>query len=469
MNYKKIIEDYQKILTLCGDCQDSRKDEYIEFIRNIKASLKGKSFKDYSQYFSELFDIWLLASETERNINILPFDEALLDRKDKKYKEQTSIFPLLIQDEDAIAASRNQEPPNETYDPEKYDREKRVIKLLEFSSLSEINTLHETQAILEIVLSELWLHIFQGRLIFLSYEADKDKYKNSKIDKYFHKNWPLYELINQISRTIEEIIQEGEVQKRNFSNMYGDDKSSIVENTNKMCKYILETYILHPVKNMDTYEDWLPTLNSSKEINLPYIIATSDLVSYMFEYKLMPLKRKNSYLQKIKQNVENIYNHLMKDDILCSAIDSYIYENDKKDQDIIVRYKKHLLSPKTILVFIISVIQEVVRKSLTQSRNNIFFTIKGISRDTGLSEKSIMDKVKKDTKSYMLIFHYFDKPVSATIKSKEKKLNTWIEELNKLRYGVLDDYLFDLAQAAQISFEETTVTSIKTSKKLTLS
>ena len=118
-------------------------------------------------------------------------------------------------------------------------------------------------------------------------------------------------------------------------------------------------------------------------------------------------------------------------------------------------------------MFIISVIQEVVRKALTQSRNNIFYNINKQSRDNGLSEKIIITKIKIDAKAYMHIYHYFDKPKSSsTIKNKEKELNKWLEELNKLRYGVLDDYLFDLAEAAQISFEETTVTSIKTSRKM---
>ena len=139
-------------------------------------------------------------------------------------------------------------------------------------------------------------------------------------------------------------------------------------------------------------------------------------------------------------------------------------KNDK--ENIVVKYNKHRLSPSTILIFAISVIQNVIKKSLTKDRKNIFHVIKGKGdRDGGISEKNIIEMIKKDVASYKLIFHYFDNPVHATIKNKEKKLNAWVKELMKLRLGVLDDYLLKLAETTQISFEETIVTTIKTSKK----
>ena len=74
--------------------------------------------------------------------------------------------------------------------------------------------------------------------------------------------------------------------------------------------------------------------------------------------------------------------------------------------------------------------------------------------------------IKKDVEIYELIYYYFKKPGRETIKNNKRELNTWIKELNKLRIGVLDDYLFELAETTPISFEETVVRTIKTSKKM---
>ncbi len=469
MNYKKIIEEYLEIQVKYRDSERSQEHNYRKLTQDIKESLENKSSQEYSQYFSELFDIWLVATEESTNINIFPFDDQVLNKKYKEYKEETSAFSILSQDtlpiatprEYPIAASRKG-PIFRIQKHLKDDRKERVAKLLDFSSISQTDKLYGTQKIIEYVLGELWSHIFQNGLVFLNLEDDKNKKKHVKIDKYFHQNWPLYELMNQISKTVDEIIQEGKDQKIKISSFDLFQKEDIVANTEEICQHILETYIL----GKESSSKWIPELSTYKEIQLSNIIATSDLVSYMFEYKLMPAKKKNNYLREVKKSIENIYNNLICGNVLYDAIASYINDND--NEEIIVEYNKHLLSPRIVLIFIISVIQEVVRKSLTKSYDNIFYTINKKFRDEGRVEELMLAKIKNDAKSYTLIYHYFDKPTSETIKNKEKKLNIWLKELNKLRYGVLDDYLFDLAEAAQISFEETTVTSIKTSKKMTL-
>lgn len=459
MDYKKIIEEYQAIQALCGDCKSSQKENSKKLIRDIKESLKDKSFQEYSQLFSELFDIWLVSTETTPDINIFPFDDQVLDKKYKEYREQTSIFPISLKDDLPIAASKKL-PTYELKEKSIEDRQKRVDKLLDFSSISQPDILPKSRAIIEYTLSELWSHIFQNRLAFLNLEDDKREKEHLKIDKYFHQNWPLYELMNQISKTVDTIIQEGKDQRIKIASFDLFQKEEVIANTEEMCQHILETHVL----GKQPSSKWIPQLSTYKEIQVSHIIATSDLVSYMFKYKLMSKKKQTNYLEEVNKSVENIYNNLICRNVLYDAICSYINENDK--EEIVINYKNHLLSPRIILMFIISIIQEVVRKALTQSRNNIFHNINGQSRDKGLSEKFIITEIKKDAKAYMHIYHYFDKPVSATIKKKEKQLNEWIQELNKLRYGVLDDYLFDLAEAAQISFEETTVTSIKTSRKM---
>jgi len=135
--------------------------------------------------------------------------------------------------------------------------------------------------------------------------------------------------------------------------------------------------------------------------------------------------------------------------------------NSYKKDDIVVKYKNHLISPKVVFIFSILIFQEVVKKALTQSRNNIFYILNKKYRDNGLTEEHIMRRIRKDAKAYKLIYCYFDKPTNTTIKSKEKKLNSWLTKLNKLRFGVFDDYLFNLSDATQLSLIETTETSIK--------
>jgi hypothetical protein len=257
-------------------------------------------------------------------------------------------------------------------------------------------------------------------------------------------------------------MQHGDVITISNSDLTDDKKKEIIGNTDELCEYILETYILNAKQSKGTSERWIPKPKTQKEIQLSHIIATSELVSYIFEYKLMPVKAKNAYLKKAEEIVEDIYNNLINNDRLYKEIKLHIEENINEEK--LIKYNNELLSPRTVFVLVISIIQEVVRRTLTQSRNNIFNYINKQSRDKGLDEKSIMDKVKKDATSYIKIIHYFEKPVSATIKKKKDQLNIWLEELNKLRIGVLDEYLFNLAEATQISFEEITQTSISIKK-----
>ncbi len=412
MDYKKIIEEYQTIQSLYGDCKNSHKERSKKLLRDIKESLHGKSSQEYSKYFSEMFDMWLVAT-----------------------KEETS-------------STSHQKPLT-------HNKKTEVSKLIDFSSISHANKLHEEKKIIEYILGVLWEHILQNKLMFFIFKEDNKNYK------YTHKNWPLYELLNQISNTINQIVHEGKSKEIKNSSLSQDDKEDVIANTEELCQHILETYILGLKQSKKTSIKWFPELKTNKDIQLPHIIATSDLVSYMFDYKLMSTKKRNNYLKDAKNCVENIYNKLINGNILYNAIESYINENDK--EDIVVEYKKHLLSPRTVFIFIISIIQEVVRKTLTQNRNNIFYTINKNFRDTGISEEALINKIKKDAKAYMQILYYLEKPVSVTIKNKEKKLKEWFKELEKLRYGIFDDYLSTLDKATKISFDETVKTSIKTS------
>ena len=439
MNYKKLIEDYKVSQELCRNCEKSQEEHYKNLTQNIKESLQGKSPEEYSEYFSELFDIWLVITETATDINIDLFNDHKLDKINKKQKPLEGL------------SNTNEED----------NRKDRVRKLLDLSSVSEIHTLHPTKKIIENTLNELWSNIYKNQLTLFNF--DNVKKGDIDINQYFHRNWPLYELINQISKPINQIIKKGEIQKIKFSDFDDEKKIDIVANTEEVCNYLLKSYILNSQENKNM--KWFPQLKTYKEIQLPYIITTSNLVSYIFKYKLKSTTEKNEHLSYVKVIVENIYDNILPKNGLYDGIEEHMNQN--YEEDIVIKYNNHLLSPRTILIFVISIIQDVVKLSLTKNRKNIFRIIKKRGyRDGGLSEQRIIDMIKKDVEIYELIYYYFKKPGRETIKNNKRELNTWIKELNKLRIGVLDDYLFELAETTPISFEETVVRTIKTSKKM---
>ena len=145
---------------------------------------------------------------------------------------------------------------------------------------------------------------------------------------------------------------------------------------------------------------------------------------------------------------------------LYDAITLYI-DQKKDDENTFIKYKNHFLDPKLIFIFSISIFQEIIKKALTKGQDNLFFRLGGNYRDDGLTEKKITAKINKDAKAYMLIYNYFETPTKSTRNKKEKKLNVWLKELHKLTYGVLDDYLFDLADASGLEFKETQMSTMK--------
>ncbi len=384
MEYKKIIEEYQAIQKVYEECESSEEKQYQQLIQKIEESLKEKSQEELSKEFSYLFDIWLIANASE-------------SLEDEIYNE--GLFNNGL----------NEKPVSETQKIQFEIQKEKVVKFLDFKTISQTDTLLGSQKIIEYILNILWLKIFKQTLTELA--IDESYTTNfATIEKYFHQNWPLYELINQINTTINQMSQHGTSREIKISDLTESEKNEVLENTDEICRNILETYILDIKKNKTSARKWFPLFTTYRETKLNYILATSELVSYMFEYELMSTKDKKIHREKVQKNIYNIYNNLIYDNILYTAIESYINTYDKKD--IIVKYKNHLFSPRTILVFTIAIIQEIIKKSLSQSRKNIFFTINGKYRDKGLTEKEIISKIKRDKEKYMLIYHYLDKPGS---------------------------------------------------------
>jgi hypothetical protein len=447
MDYKKFMEDYLDINMSIDNCKTSQNENAKKLQKDIKESLQDISFQDCSQYFSELFDIWLIASDTTIDIKVDQFDRQELDTR---YKTST-----LSTQQNKTTAKRKKDPFSEMMKKSTKDRKEKVKGLLDFSSISQLEELPKSKLFIEVLLNQLWQHMFKNNLIFLYPEKQILKLKKDvKVNKYIQKNWPLYELINQIGKTIINISEEGKTKKVNFSILTKDEQENIIADTEALCTYILESSILNPKENKIRSEKWFPEFSICEEVRFPYIIATTDHISYIFEYKLKEAKAKKNYLRNVADVIEEIHNKTLNKNTLYDAIALY-FDQRKDDENTFVKYKNHFLDPKLIFIFSIATFQEIIKKALTEGQNNLFFRLEGIYRDHGLTEKKITDRIKKDAKAYMLIYNYLDTPGRDTRSIKEEKLNTWLKELHKLTYGVLDDYLFDLADASELEFEET--------------
>ena len=433
MNIDKILKDLNQLNAQKDEC----KKECSESIRSqgkglnatIKNFLQDKSRKEYSEYFSQIFNMWITLEEEYSEINITPFNEESLD---ERYKEYTT--PVYTQVE------------RKSIEPIKLTKVKKK----------------QDKIVLEYILQLMWPRIFK----------ESFKILNSKINishiKSISNNWLLYELINQISKAMHEIQEASKVDVK-LSSLSETEMTDLIIDTDEICTYILDACMMSSQKNQSNKLVYFPELNIDKKLQVSNILAESIFVSYIFKCKQMGTKNRNIYKKNVNKAVIDIYTKLTKNNFLYNAIEAYI--KDDNPNETIIKYENHLISPRIIFIFVISIIQEVIKKSLTQSRHNIFYTIKNrdgkmpTKRDTGLSEKDIMSIIKNDVKGYESIYLYFDNPTSETLKKKKEKLNAWIMNLNKLRYGVIDDYLFELYIASEISFKEEISTNITLSKK----
>jgi len=312
MDYKKFMEDYLEINTSIANCKTSQDESRKKLNKDIRESLQDISFEDCSRDFSELLDIWLVASDTTINIKVDPVDSQELDTR---YK--TSI---LSGQQSKTIIKRKKIPYTEILNKSTMDREEKVKGLLDFSSISQLEELPKNKILIEGLLGQLWKHMFKNDLIFLYPESQTLKLKKDvKINKYIQKNWPLYELINQIGKTIINILQEGKTKKVKFSSLTKYEQENIIADTEELCTYMLESSILNPKENEIRSENWFPEFSIGKEIRLPHIIATSDHISYIFEYKLKETKAKNNYRRNVADVIEEIHHKTLNKNTLYDA------------------------------------------------------------------------------------------------------------------------------------------------------
>jgi len=335
MDYGKIIEDYKKILKEHGDCEETFDKEYKKLTDSIDILLSDTPDEKLEKEYSSLFNIWILANEFEND--------------QMKEGHPNSIRSNRIR---------------------KGAREKRAENFLNMTSLYKLDEIKESQEVIEYMLNILWLKIF--KITFLNLNIDKKTKTNLlKNGRSLHKNWPLYEIINQVSMIINNMIKDKTSQEIQISSLSEHDKHELLRNTDTLCQHILNTYILNTQNKINTVEKWIPTFPISDKTKLSYAIATAELVSYIFEYKLMDSKEKKIYLSSAQDNIEDIYKNSRYNNVLFTAVESHI--NSYKKEEMIIKYKNHLFSPTTVLVLIISTIQEITKKSLSKSKKYFLY------------------------------------------------------------------------------------------------
>ena len=427
MDYKKIIEDYQKILKDHEDCEKTFDEEYKKLTDSIDILLSDQSNEKHSKYFSDLFKIWDVASN-ETIESLMP-------------ENKTQATKNNVKDQDILL----------------YAKKSSVQALLQFSSLQQVDELKDSKKIIEYTLELLWKNIFKARLEFLSPTIKASNF--SKEHNHFNQNWPLYELINQIGNILDSSIKKEGNKEIIISDLAEEEKNEIILNSEIFCNYILDGYIFNSNK-LQEGEKWLPNLKNSNEVQLSHIIATSNLVGYIFNYKLMDDSIKTNYINQVEHVIHLIFEKLIHRNVIYDAMVCYISEH--KEKEIVSISKDQTFCPKIIFIFIIAIIQEIITQSLTKNKINIFHTIKGGTRLKGIDEKSIIKKIKQDSEIYMQFYSYLKNSSSRTMNRNKKSIETWIKNLNNLKFGILDDDLYKLSEATKMSFEEETVTSIKT-------
>jgi hypothetical protein len=183
MDYKNIIESYGEIKKSYEDCMNTQNENYQKLINEIESSIQNKqdkSFREYSQDFSELFNLWLPETEAPADINILPYDEQKLDKKYKAYAKHGSNLDMSSQDDSPI-------DDNKKHTTHKLSESLEIRKNTEANLLDilipDLETQQVEKDIIKHSLNELWSHIFKDRLEFIIPKASVGTEKYLTIHK----------------------------------------------------------------------------------------------------------------------------------------------------------------------------------------------------------------------------------------------------------------------------------------------
>jgi hypothetical protein len=462
MKLFEIVEKYQQIKISNFQCIEQQEENIYNLKEKIRESFKSSDLKEVSEKFSELFQIWSTFGDENLNVNDLDYDKWGLELKYKEYSDHFSLFPL-HELENRLVASRG--IPADMRLSDNKTTEQMLYKLLDFADDKAIQNIVASKEIIEYMLEILWNCLFQNNLASIDNAEEhlnkKQDVDCSEFEKNYHKDWALYELINQVKRYITTLIKEGEIKREKFSTLKEDKQVDILANSSDMCEYILNKYIADDTTIPKCIREWIPKIERKKDLLLPNIIMTSDLVGYMFEYRLKTTIKKNKLKGEASILVTHLYKTLVSGTVIYDAMFNYA---ETLEEDYIVTYNNKAFYPRVVFNFFLSIIQEVIRQALTKRKENIFNQLSGRYRDDGLSEKKIISKVKSDSEKYFLMYAYFDRPVQGTFKKKRIELESWLESLNTLRFGVIDEYLFELSQATKISYQAKTVTAVVTMK-----
>jgi len=467
MQLGNIFKKYQKIQLSNIECQVDRDNKIIEIKEYIRRAFKDYTYEKRMEKFLELYEIYSLFSPEDEDgellLGELEFNKQDLDSKYIEYIDKPSAWDEGDADEWGIAANRELLYSKTTSSD--YELTNKFAEVFGLPDKADEKEVRSSYRMISYMLEALWECIFQKNLTFLQSSNDSIGKNTNKpcdeISKNYNKNWSLYALINYINIYFLQLEDKGEIRERKFSDLTSDEKIDMLSETNDLCVYILDNCLYGDSQRKNSWDAKLSKIKINRDARLPRVIATSNLVSYIFECSSMKAARKNKYYKDIDSSVRQIYRKTLEGVDIYAAMEAYLEANDN---NYIVKYKNSSIYPKVALLFVLSLIQEVIKKALTQKTHNIFYKLSSKYRDSGMTEAAILAKVKKDAKSYLHIYHYFDEPSRITLKRKIDKLNRWLADLNQLRFGVLDEYLFTLAQTLSASYEEETITRIKIKK-----
>jgi len=466
MQINETLDEYHRIESSNIKCQEDRDYEIKKLKKQIRIVFNDYTHEIRMKKFSELYEIYSLISfEDDDNelLGKLNFNEQDLDSIYAEYIDK----PFMEDSKDInmwdIAASRDFFHLSNKSD---YELTNKFTEVFDLPDKVDVNEVRSSYKMIGYMLEALWECIFQKNLTYLQSNNDSVNENRNKpcdeINKYYNKNWSLYILINYINIYLSQLEDEGKTSEKKFSDLTTDEKIDILSETSDLCVYMLDNCLFGDSQRKNSWSLKLPKMKISGDIQLPRVIATSNLISYIFECKSMKTIRRNKYYKDMEFSVQQIYRSILKNINIYDAMEAYLEANDN---NYIVKYKNSSFYPKVVVLFILSIIQEVIKKALTQKGHNIFYKLSNKYRDSGMTEKAIFTKVEKDARSYMRIYHYLEDPRPITLTRKIDKLNEWLADLNKLRFGVLDEYLFNLAQILAVSYEEEIVTKIKINNK----
>ena len=217
MKLTEIAEKYQYIKMSNLECIEIQEKNIYILKEEIRESFKSLEIEEVSEKFSEYFQIWSAFGDEDLRVNTLNYDPGELIAK---YQEYMDYFSLLPPKENSYEFAASRGMIGVDYDD---STERQLNALLGLADHKTIENVIASKEIIAYMLEVLWDCLFQNNLSSID---NAEEYVNKKQDvdcsefkNSYHKDWALYELINQIKRYMVTLIKDGEVKIKKFSQL----------------------------------------------------------------------------------------------------------------------------------------------------------------------------------------------------------------------------------------------------------